>query len=486
MSRQDSKQIENVKVMLLKGEKGSNIESIEKTGTSGVTDTYTVTLTDGTKITFTVTNGNNIESIEKTGTQGLVDTYTVTLTDGTTTTFTVTNGNGIENIQKTGTQGLVDTYTITFTNGTTTTFNVTNGQDGGSASVDSAFSDSSQNALQNRIITGALKANGNIFYFDYHDGKYGFNTSPNRGADTFIPFKGATPIYLDGVEQDNVERVDITSLETNIYANVPMKTFPYNSAYCSAVMLNNEIHILGGTGGLTSHYKWNGTDWVLVSTLPYNFQHGDAVVFNGEIHIFGGGSSDSASTTKNHYKWDGSSWTSVSTLPFNFYNGSAVVWNNSIHLVGTQHLGDYKKHYRWTGTSWSAYSTLPYDFGGGSAIVFNNELHILGSGSGMSNVDKYHYKNNGTGWSSVSTLTYSVTYPKIAFVLDNELSYSAITGVNPVFIAKYNGSGWDAITTPIRANSSSISKNGDAILVSNDWVQRITNKLYDVEITQQS
>lgn len=36
--------------------------------------------------------GNGIASITKTGTSGLVDTYTITFTDGSTTTFTVTNG----------------------------------------------------------------------------------------------------------------------------------------------------------------------------------------------------------------------------------------------------------------------------------------------------------------------------------------------------------------------------------------------------------
>ena len=83
--------------------------------------------------------GNGIASITKTGTSGLVDTYTVTYTDGTTTTFTVTNGakgdkgdtgatgNGIASIEKTGTSGNVDTYTITYTNGQTVTFTVTNG-----------------------------------------------------------------------------------------------------------------------------------------------------------------------------------------------------------------------------------------------------------------------------------------------------------------------------------------------------------------------
>lgn len=44
--------------------------------------------------------GNGISSIRKTGTSGLVDTYTITFTNGSTTTFTVTNGqDGSTNIQ---------------------------------------------------------------------------------------------------------------------------------------------------------------------------------------------------------------------------------------------------------------------------------------------------------------------------------------------------------------------------------------------------
>lgn len=34
-----------------------------------------------------------------------------------------------------------------------------------------------------------LTANGTQFYFDYQNGQYGFNTDPNRGASTFVPFK---------------------------------------------------------------------------------------------------------------------------------------------------------------------------------------------------------------------------------------------------------------------------------------------------------
>lgn len=33
-----------------------------------------------------------------------------------------------------------------------------------------------------------MTANGTNFIFDYQNGKYGYNTNPNRGADTFYPF----------------------------------------------------------------------------------------------------------------------------------------------------------------------------------------------------------------------------------------------------------------------------------------------------------
>lgn len=56
---------ESVKVMLLKGEAGASIESIDKTATDGLIDTYTVKLTNGTEQKFYVTNGRDGEKGEK-------------------------------------------------------------------------------------------------------------------------------------------------------------------------------------------------------------------------------------------------------------------------------------------------------------------------------------------------------------------------------------------------------------------------------------
>lgn len=114
----------------------TNNLNITLSKSEGIT-TITLTKKDGSREIIRVYDGetgNGIESITKTSTSGLVDTYTITYTDGTTTTFEVTNGQdgtdgrGIVSITKTSTLGYVDTYTITYTDGTTTTFEVTNGE----------------------------------------------------------------------------------------------------------------------------------------------------------------------------------------------------------------------------------------------------------------------------------------------------------------------------------------------------------------------
>ena len=88
----------NTKIVMLDGEQGkdgTNIKSVEKSASDGLTDTYTITLTDGSKSSFNVTNGKGITSISKTESIGLDDIYTITYNDETTSTFTVQNGENV-------------------------------------------------------------------------------------------------------------------------------------------------------------------------------------------------------------------------------------------------------------------------------------------------------------------------------------------------------------------------------------------------------
>ena len=75
MSINNSQQISDIKLMLVKGNEGEGITSIEKTGTSGNVDTYTITYNDGSTSTFTVTNGTDASVIGYDNTtSGLVST----------------------------------------------------------------------------------------------------------------------------------------------------------------------------------------------------------------------------------------------------------------------------------------------------------------------------------------------------------------------------------------------------------------------------
>ena len=220
-----------------------------------------------------------------------------------------------------------------------------------------------------------------------------------------------------------------------------VSTLPYYFSNGGAVVLNNEIHILGGCDGsdistLTNHYKWNGTSWVSVSTLPYNFYDGDAVVLNNEIHILG--TTSSGDNTK-HYKWNGTSWVSVSTLPYNFYDGDAVVLNNEIHILGGGN-DTSKEHYKWNGTSWSSVSTLPYNFRNGDAVVLNNEIHILSGDGGLTK----HYKWNGEMWWPASTLPCNAFYNGGTVVLNNEIYISGDNSYSYIQY-KWNGVSWNPI-----------------------------------------
>lgn len=78
-------------------------------------------------------------------------------------------------------------------------------------------------ALYNEL-KNELTANSKQFYFDYKNGKYGFNTDPNRGADTFSPFKSGldigTPQYAANVSGSTLQNWTFNTEKGKKYAIV--------------------------------------------------------------------------------------------------------------------------------------------------------------------------------------------------------------------------------------------------------------------------
>lgn len=149
--------------------------------------------------------GNGIESIEKTSTSGLVDTYTITYTDGTEDTFEVTNGqdgadgqdgqdgqDGFSPVASVSKVGDTATITITDENGTTTA-SVADGADGqdGSDGQDGAdgYSPSASVSKVGHTATITITDKDGTTTAEVHDGSGG-------GASAFVAEYGVTT-YAD-------------------------------------------------------------------------------------------------------------------------------------------------------------------------------------------------------------------------------------------------------------------------------------------------
>ena len=120
--------------------------------------------------------------------------------------------------------------------------------------------------LKNNInsINGQLTANDNVMYMDYHDGKYGVNTSSTRGADTFIPFK--SPLHFVGNQSVNgncssggwTRTVNISSSSTLLSISLPgYTTMTINSiSNCTASFTDGILTITasGSASGSADDY----------------------------------------------------------------------------------------------------------------------------------------------------------------------------------------------------------------------------------------
>lgn len=118
-----------------------------------------------------------------------------------------------------------------------------------------------------------------------------------------------------------------------------------------AVVLDNEIYIAGGSSAPQRFYKKSGGVWTQLSKIPYSFAQGGMVVLNGEIHILGGANVQGGTqgNAYKHYKWNANGWSTTGETIVRgsiFYSGedygralgykigAIVLYKNNIYLIG--------------------------------------------------------------------------------------------------------------------------------------------------------
>ena len=226
---------------------------------------------------------------------------------------------------------------------------------------------------------------------------------------------------------------------------------PYSFDGSDVVVYKNELHLLGGSSNdskkhyqignhLAFEYSYD-TDWGIyksISTLPYEFYGHTALVYNNEIHILGsgvGGEED-----MKHYRWNGYGWYEVSTLPHSVYsyygdhdNTLVIVWNDEIHLFGGEAAPD--EHYRFHNNNWIKEPNLPFVLNyAAEGIIFNNELHIFTS------FEHYKYNNDINDWETLPNLPFEIGQTLSPIIFNNKIYIFDWGGTQ---YSSWNGNEWE-------------------------------------------
>lgn len=138
-------------------------------------------------------------------------------------------------------------------------------------------------------IDNQLTANSKPIYLDYHDGKYGYNTDPERGADTFNPFNnggnrsifklgalGGTFDLSDYVGYENFTVADNFFIQVSSFSSYGTSasagisdwdgtSFSAEASY-SGGSISNLLSYDASTGVLTTKYTGTGTLSVSATT----------------------------------------------------------------------------------------------------------------------------------------------------------------------------------------------------------------------------
>ena len=236
----------------------------------------------------------------------------------------------------------------------------------------------------------------------------------------------------------------------------------------SMVTYNNEL-IVGGDftaiGGIVAHSvaKWNGANWSNVGIGSYlNSKVKDMVVYNNKLYI----SADKL------YVWDGISLNPINYVNTNFSNGifgsDLHIFNGDLYILGDgpSLSGEI---YKFDGSN----VTLIQGVSNGNCLGDLNNVLYCGGDEGLSK-----FENNV--WTSVNGITTSS--PKILNIVryNNELyalgEFNSLGGLTVNNLAKYNGTNWINVSSPLMTNIYTNSLSGYNLGLNH--LKVINNELY--------
>lgn len=257
---------------------------------------------------------------------------------------------------------------------------------------------------------------------------------------------GGVKVTVDGEKIS--KPMDLKSKITNICASSVPYLLQKSSNQTMFVVFREELHMLGGKYGASSHYKWNENVWEKASTLPFLFNDGSAAVCKDEIHIF-----DRPANSSKHYKWDGETWTKAASLPIqniNAYN-AAVACNDSIYWFTEKNV------YKLNEDTW----TIVKSGSGvlGSPTIYNGEI----CGIRAQKICKWNDLTQD--FVDIVSLSGDVEEASVMVVKNNEIYLSSGKSLEPIY--KWTGNEFNKFCELPRMSSYAffITFNGEINLL---------------------
>ena len=205
------------------------------------------------------------------------------------------------------------------------------------------------------------------------------------------------PTTKNGIWLKGSYQVDNIAADENIFAGeewnttkmASLKVIPYEFYTGSAVSIETNVYLFGGSGNSTAAYKYDTlTDtYTKLTDIPYQF-YGSVASIGTNIYLFG---SDSSSYHKYAYKYDTltDTYTKLTNIPYEFYYGSAASIETNVYLFGgTSGNSTTAYKYDTLTDTYTKLTDIPYQFYGSVASIGTN-IYLFGGTSGSTKAYKY-------------------------------------------------------------------------------------------------
>lgn len=130
--------------------------------------------------------------------------------------------------------------------------------------------------LNVKLTQGTSFPDGTVFYPDYQNGEYGFNTDPNRGADTFRPFKQSNGCgnlvsqggYIVCFDVSKCKRMRIgNQIPSRIYGYINCPDFSKANSSILGYVADDRTNIRDNFVKTANGYEIDISQWNYISTI---------------------------------------------------------------------------------------------------------------------------------------------------------------------------------------------------------------------------